>query len=455
MARRTIFSEFVGIRSLDELPASRRPPRERRHHHRRPGQQRGPALPHRHRGAGSHYDAPAGPEAIDFHFDSLPLFDGPTTSAWPSPGPAGCCTTCGPGLPVRGDEPRPHAGVVAMPVHLAIVPGSGSSPRPAPAPRERRRRREPEEAIATASTWPRSWPRSTRRMRRRRAAGPAGPGGARAGRAFLEHSPVAGRGGGLGEALRMVDAAAFIDPVVPVDCQKSGGAAAKGAAQAEPVVHGLRHPPGQPVRRRRQPLPAHRRHPPERDGRPPRRPAGGPGPRGRGRLGHRRRRLVGARGGRGGAPADRPGGARRRRRRVAGPGPGGQGRRRLRRGPPAGPYRPGRARRQRPAGGADPRPPARRGAGRARGHRAHRGGRRHDPRRTAPAARPGGRPPGYRRCAGGPLALAGRLGRRCGPARGRPVARSPAARCRPGSTSSPSWASRPPSPRGRRRRTTW
>jgi hypothetical protein len=44
---------------------------------------------------------------------------------------------------------------------------------------------------------------------------------------FLEHSPVAGQGGGLDEALRMVDAAAFIDPVVPVDSAKSGGAAVK------------------------------------------------------------------------------------------------------------------------------------------------------------------------------------------------------------------------------------
>jgi hypothetical protein len=44
---------------------------------------------------------------------------------------------------------------------------------------------------------------------------------------FLEHSPVAGRGGGLDEALRMVDATAFIDPVVPVGSNKSGGAAVK------------------------------------------------------------------------------------------------------------------------------------------------------------------------------------------------------------------------------------
>ncbi len=44
---------------------------------------------------------------------------------------------------------------------------------------------------------------------------------------FLEHSPVAGRGGGLPDALRLVDAAAFIDPVVPVGSNKSGGAAVK------------------------------------------------------------------------------------------------------------------------------------------------------------------------------------------------------------------------------------
>jgi hypothetical protein len=44
---------------------------------------------------------------------------------------------------------------------------------------------------------------------------------------FLEHSPVAGRGGSLGESLRLVDAAAFIDPVVPVGSNKSGGAAVK------------------------------------------------------------------------------------------------------------------------------------------------------------------------------------------------------------------------------------
>ncbi len=40
---------------------------------------------------------------------------------------------------------------------------------------------------------------------------------------FLAHSPVAGRGGDLGEALRMVDAATFIDPVVPVESERAAG----------------------------------------------------------------------------------------------------------------------------------------------------------------------------------------------------------------------------------------
>jgi len=44
---------------------------------------------------------------------------------------------------------------------------------------------------------------------------------------FLAHSPVAGRGGDLGDALRMVDAAAFIDPVVPVESERAAGAVVK------------------------------------------------------------------------------------------------------------------------------------------------------------------------------------------------------------------------------------
>jgi hypothetical protein len=44
---------------------------------------------------------------------------------------------------------------------------------------------------------------------------------------FLAHSPVAGRGGDLTEALRMVDAATFVDPVVPIESERAAGAAVK------------------------------------------------------------------------------------------------------------------------------------------------------------------------------------------------------------------------------------
>jgi SAM-dependent methyltransferase len=44
---------------------------------------------------------------------------------------------------------------------------------------------------------------------------------------FLAHSPVAGRGGDLTDALRKVDAATFIDPVVPVDSNRAAGAFVK------------------------------------------------------------------------------------------------------------------------------------------------------------------------------------------------------------------------------------
>jgi hypothetical protein len=44
---------------------------------------------------------------------------------------------------------------------------------------------------------------------------------------FLAHSPVAGRGGDLTDALRMVDATTFIDPVVPVDSNRAAGAFVK------------------------------------------------------------------------------------------------------------------------------------------------------------------------------------------------------------------------------------
>jgi SAM-dependent methyltransferase len=44
---------------------------------------------------------------------------------------------------------------------------------------------------------------------------------------FLAHSPVAGRGGDLTDALRKIDAATFIDPVVPVDSNRAAGAFVK------------------------------------------------------------------------------------------------------------------------------------------------------------------------------------------------------------------------------------
>jgi hypothetical protein len=44
---------------------------------------------------------------------------------------------------------------------------------------------------------------------------------------FLAHSPVAGRGGDLTEALRMVDAATFVDPVVPVASERAAGTVVK------------------------------------------------------------------------------------------------------------------------------------------------------------------------------------------------------------------------------------
>jgi hypothetical protein len=44
---------------------------------------------------------------------------------------------------------------------------------------------------------------------------------------FLAHSPIGVRGGDLSEALRMVDAATFIDPVVPVESERAAGAVVK------------------------------------------------------------------------------------------------------------------------------------------------------------------------------------------------------------------------------------
>ena len=49
---------------------------------------------------------------------------------------------------------------------------------------------------------------------------------------FLEHAPVAVRGGDLKDALAMVDQAAFVDPVVPVTSQRPAGAAVKRTLRA-------------------------------------------------------------------------------------------------------------------------------------------------------------------------------------------------------------------------------
>ncbi|MGH9083754.1 MAG: hypothetical protein ACRDWN_10465, partial [Acidimicrobiales bacterium] len=44
---------------------------------------------------------------------------------------------------------------------------------------------------------------------------------------FLEHSPMAGRGGDLADALRLVESAAYIDPVVPVASNRPAGVLVK------------------------------------------------------------------------------------------------------------------------------------------------------------------------------------------------------------------------------------
>ena len=167
---------------------------------------------------------------------------------------------------------------------------------------------------------------------------------------FLQHSPVAGRGGGLAEALRMVDAAAFIDPVVPVNSNRPGGAVVKKSlrslnlwyvgyvthqmSQLATAVSRSLHLLDDRVTELQRRLEAQQVPPaqvveaswaigadawwvPEVGGASPRR-AGSGVPRGR------RRRVVGTRA-------------------------GGERRRRLRSRPAAGPGGPGRARRHRPA----------------------------------------------------------------------------------------------------------
>ena len=79
---------------------------------------------------------------------------------------------------------------------------------------------------------------------------------------FLAHSPIGVRGGDLAEALRQVDAATFIDPVVPVESERAAGAfVKKGMRSLLHVVRRLGHPPDEPVRLGDEPGPAHRRRP--------------------------------------------------------------------------------------------------------------------------------------------------------------------------------------------------
>ena len=153
----------------------------------------------------------------------------------------------------------------------------------------------------------RSWPRSPRRS------GCAGP------RATCRPSSSASStssswptrrwpaaGGDLGDALRMVDAATFIDPVVPVESERAGRCRREeGHALAAPVVRRLGHAPDEPVGLRGEPGPAHRRRPAAGARAPGRGPAG-PGRR-RGRVPRPAagRRLVG-RAGRGRAWPRRP-----------------------------------------------------------------------------------------------------------------------------------------------------
>ncbi len=81
----------------------------------------------------------------------------------------------------------------------------------------------------------------------------------------------------------MVDAATFIDPVVPVESERAAGRLREeGHALDAPLVRRVGHPPDEPVRVGGQPRPAHRRRPPQ-GARAPGRGAAGP---------RRRRRRV-------------------------------------------------------------------------------------------------------------------------------------------------------------------
>ena len=114
---------------------------------------------------------------------------------------------------------------------------------------------------------------------------------ARARRAVLGPFTGGGTGRGPGRRVRMVDAATFIDPVVPGRVRAGGRRLRQeGHAFAPALVRGLGHAPDEPVGLRGQPRPAHRR----RSARRARAPGGGPTCAGRRRRGVSRQQRADA-----------------------------------------------------------------------------------------------------------------------------------------------------------------
>ena len=217
---------------------------------------------------------------------------------------------------------------------------------------------------------------------------------------FLAHSPVVGRGGDLSEALRQVDAATFIDPVVPVESERAAGAFVKkgmrslcmwyvgwvthqmsqSASAVSRALHivddRLERVRAAASRRRRFPMPRWSSSPASRCRRP----------------GGSRRRVAAL------AKVAGTGPARGLRRRLVGPPTERSGGRRLRRRPPCGDRRPGRARSARPArrglvrssGAVAAARPGRRGPERDGRRAGRRGARRNCSRTSGAALAPGG-----------------------------------------------------------------
>ena len=177
----------------------------------------------------------AGTGAIDFHVDDAPARRRPSTSTSASRAGRHPLRLAGEAGDVRDDEPRRATGLLRMNVHAALDLDR-ERPRPVGcdgAARSERDARMSETEDRRCPTDPRAYLAQVmaeidEEVRRRRASGDLPPRLERElDELFLEHSPVAGRGGGLDEALRMVDAAAFIDPVVPVASERAAGAVVK------------------------------------------------------------------------------------------------------------------------------------------------------------------------------------------------------------------------------------